>query len=227
MTDHSPPLRSAHTPFETVTLTGTQVCLEPLTIAHAGELRAAVDGPRDTYTYAWVPTPDTADVDWYIAEAERQHAAGAGLTFATMSLAHAHSDGRPRLVGSTRFMEAEYWSTADRRPRHGVTPDALEVGGTWVTPLAQRSAVNTEAKLLMLGHAFEVIGVQRVTIKTDARNERSRRAIERLGAEFEGVRRAHMRGSDGAVRNTAMYSILASQWPRVAAHLRTLLAGRD
>ncbi|MEY2973809.1 MAG: hypothetical protein RIR49_229, partial [Actinomycetota bacterium] len=104
-----------------------------------------------------------------------------------------------------------------------VPPDAVEIGGTWLTPSAQRTGANTDAKLLMLAHAFDVLAVHRVTIKTDARNARSRANIERVGGVFEGVLRSHMRASDGAVRDTAMYSILAAEWPVVRERLRSRL----
>lgn len=205
-------------PFEQVVLSGSHVRLEPLGIHHREGLRAAADTDRSTFVYAAVPRPDDEDLEAYLADAEQQHAVGAGLTFATL-------DARSGLVvGSTRYMNAEYWTTPDRRPRIGVPPDAVEIGGTWLTPSAQRSGINTEAKLLMLAQAFDTLGVTRVTIKTDERNTRSRANIERVGAVFEGVLRSHMRATDGAVRDTAMYSILAAEWPtvrdRLAARLR-------
>jgi RimJ/RimL family protein N-acetyltransferase len=94
-----------------------------------------------------------------------------------------------------------------------------EIGSTWYSGSAQRTAVNTECKLLMLRHAFEVWNVERMTLKTDARNERSRAAIERLGARFDGALRVHMPASDGTLRDTAYYSILTSEWPEVRATL--------
>jgi RimJ/RimL family protein N-acetyltransferase len=99
-----------------------------------------------------------------------------------------------------------------------------EIGGTWLAPRVQRTPVNTEAKLLMLAHAFEVWRVRRVSLKTDARNERSRRAIERLGARFDGVLRAHMPAADGGLRDSAFYSILDAEWPAVRETLRSRLA---
>ena len=95
------------------------------------------------------------------------------------------------------------------------TPDAVEIGSTWLAPSAQRTAINTHAKLLMLTHAFEAWAVLRVTLKTDARNLRSRAAIERIGARFDGVLRAHMPAFDGGVRDTAFYSIVAVEWPEL------------
>ena len=120
-------------------------------------------------------------------------------------------------------MTIERWKWTDagnplqrRRPEFA---DALEIGSTWLAKPAQRTAVNTHAKLLMLTHAFEVWEVRRVMLKTDARNVRSRNAIERLGAKFDGVLRAHMPAFDGGVRDTAFYSIVATEWPTVKAAL--------
>src|SRR5207249_11767982 len=117
--------------------------------------------------------------------------------------------------GSTRFFDFQRWSS-------GI--DAVEIGHTWLSAQAQRTAVNTEAKLLMLRHAFETWRCVRVTLKTDERNERSRRAIERLGAHLDGVLRAYQQGADGAPRNTAYYTILAGEWPEVKSGLLGLLA---
>lgn len=108
-------------------------------------------------------------------------------------------------------------------PRTAV-PDAAEIGNTWLAPRAQGTGINTEAKLLMLRHAFETWGVRRISLRADARNTRSRVAIERLGATCEGVRRAHSRGLDGAVRSTAFYSILDEEWPAVRAIIQLRIA---
>jgi RimJ/RimL family protein N-acetyltransferase len=110
-----------------------------------------------------------------------------------------------------------------RSPEHA---DAVEIGSTWLTPDAQRTAINTHAKLLMLTHAFEAWCVHRVSLKTDARNTRSRNAIQRIGARFDGVLRAHMPGFDGVIRDTAFFSILASEWPAVRDRLQALAAAR-
>jgi RimJ/RimL family protein N-acetyltransferase len=99
----------------------------------------------------------------------------------------------------------------------------LEIGWTWLAPEAQRTAVNTETKLLLLTHAFETLGAIRVELKTDSLNERSRRAMERLGCTFEGVFRAHMIRRDGTLRDSAYYSVVASEWPRVRARIQALL----
>lgn len=200
-------------PLDPVTLAGNHVRLEPLEVSHTAGILSAADVERTTFALAAVPRAEPDDVAWYLGEAEQVHATGRGLVFATVEV----STGT--VIGSTRFMNAEYWTTADRRDRPGAPPDAIEIGGTWLTPAAQRTGANTEAKLLMLTHAFEVLGVLRVTIKTDARNARSRANIERVGATFEGVLRSHMRASDGAVRDTAMYSVLAAEWPEVRERL--------
>ena len=122
-----------------------------------------------------------------------------------------------RVVGSTRFGNIEFWAwpPGNRHQRGEHLPDVVEIGWTWLAGSAQRSGINTEAKLLMLGHAFEHWHVHRVSLMTDARNSRSREAIERLGARFDGVLRAARVASDGGIRDTAAYSILDSEWPAV------------
>ncbi len=146
-------------------------------------------------------------VEAYIEEALREQAGGGTLAFATVR----QSDGKA--VGSTRFL--------DIRRAHR----ALEIGWTWLAVEAQRTPLNTEAKFLMLQHAFEVHGAIRVQLKTDERNEKSRAAITRLGASFEGVlRNFQTRSYDGYVRNTAMYSITGTEWPAVKAGLLEKLA---
>jgi RimJ/RimL family protein N-acetyltransferase len=207
----------AHPPFDRVALIGEHVRLEPLEDRHLSGLRSAADVDRSTFVLAAVPRPTDDDVRWYLDEADSLHATARGLAFATIDVTSG------TVVGSTRFMNAEYWTTPDRRERPGVPPDAVEIGGTWLTPSAQRTGANTDAKLLMLAHAFDVLAVLRVTIKTDARNARSRANIERVGGVFEGVLRSHMRASDGEVRDTAMYSILSSEWPSVRERLSARL----
>jgi len=137
-----------------------------------------------------------------------------------------------RIVGSTRFWDLEVFvwpppsppgvahgpEPADDRP-----PSVVEIGSTWYAASAQRTGINTEVKLLQLTHAFEAWRVLRVTFKTDARNARSRTAIERLGAQVEGVRRAHSPAGDGTVRDSAYYSITAPEWPTVRSNLHQLL----
>jgi RimJ/RimL family protein N-acetyltransferase len=185
---------------------------------HAAALaRAAASGDRATFALTWVPD-GTEDAERYVARALADQDAGTAVPFATARA----SDGE--IVGSTRFMNIERWSWDAADP----DPDAVEIGSTWLAPAAQRTPLNTEAKLLMLRHAFDGWHVQRVTLKTDARNERSRNAILRLGAHFDGVLRANMPAYDAArPRDSAFYSILASEWPRVRGGLRAKLGIPD
>ena len=141
----------------------------------------------------------------WIDEALAAAAKGAALPFTT----RLRADGE--LVGATRFGSFE---PAHRR---------VEIGWTWVTPSMQRSAVNTEAKLLMLRHAFETLGLERVELKTDALNERSRKAMLRIGATEEGLLRRHSITAKGRVRDTVYFSVIREEWPRVAAHIEALL----
>jgi N-acetyltransferase len=142
-------------------------------------------------------------------------AAGRALPFATRSRAAG------RVIGSTRFGNIEFWVWPADSPhaRPDGTPDVVEIGWTWLAAEAQRTAVNTEAKLLMLTHAFETWRVRAVKLNTDARNARSRAAIERIGARFDGVLRAHRPASDGGIRDTAAFSLLAEEWPAARAKL--------
>ncbi len=184
---------------------------------HAEALARA--GGADRAAYAFTPVPDGFEsaLD-YIARALTDQAAGRSLPFALVSTAD------ERVIGSTRFLELDYWRGPLTWPPlpgmpHGdpltSVPDAAEIGNTWIAGDARGTGINTEAKYLMLRHAFEAWGVRRITMRADARNTRSRIAIERLGASCEGVRRAHSRGLDGAVRDTAFYSILDEEWPTV------------
>jgi RimJ/RimL family protein N-acetyltransferase len=201
-----------------VTLSGRFVRLEPLSPAHAGALWAAAAGPRETFTLATVPD-SLAAMHAAVAAALAVQETGAALPFATV-------DTRAeKVVGATRFMNVERWpwpaGHPEQRPQE--QPDAVEIGFTWLTPGAQRTAINSEAKLLMLTHAFETWRCHRVTLKTDARNGRSRAAIERLGAKLDGVLRAHMPAADGAIRDTALYSIIRAEWPACKARLAARL----
>jgi RimJ/RimL family protein N-acetyltransferase len=198
------------------TLAGRIVRLEPLHPGHlAGLVAAARADPDEAFPFTFVPR-DEAAMRRYLDEAIARAAAGAALPFATLSAA----DGR--VLGSTRLagFEAWDWNPAPPDPR---PLDAVEIGWTWLSRPAQRSGVNTEAKLLLLRHAFEVLRVRRVTLKTDARNARSRAAIARLGARLDGVLRAHLPASDGGPRDSAVFSIVEAEWPAVAARLAGLL----
>jgi RimJ/RimL family protein N-acetyltransferase len=205
--------------LEPVTLIGTYVRLEPLARAHVPALVSAAGcGPRDSYAFTRVPVTE-ADATAYVDEALALHGAGHALPFATI-------DGPSgRVVGSTRFLNVEFWTWPAGSPfqRGEHLPDVVEIGATWLAPAAQRTAINTEAKLLMLTHAFEVWRVHRVSLVTDSRNERSRNAILRLGAQFDGVLRAARVAFDGVIRHTAAYSILEPEWPAVKAGLRAKL----
>jgi len=185
-----------------LTLEGTHVRLEPLAARHAADLFAASQHPD---IWRWLPVPmfpSIGEVEAWIAAAQRGQATGTEIPFATVR----RSDGRA--VGSTRYLDIR------------VPHRALEIGWTWLGREAQRTALNTEAKLLMLGHAFEKHGAVRVQIKTDELNQQSRKAIVRLGATFEGIlRNFQTRPHDGYVRNTAMFSITDQEWPAVKAKL--------
>jgi RimJ/RimL family protein N-acetyltransferase len=198
-----------------VVLAGRHVRLEPLTLAHAAGLAAAGAGDRSTFGLTSVPDDENSAVA-YIAALLADAGGGSVLPFATVL-----PDGE--VVGATRFLDLQYWPLGDSRPP-GV-PVVAEIGGTWLAPKAQRSAVNSEAKLLMLTHAFETWRVRRVSFKTDARNARSRTAIERLGARFDGVLRAHMPAADAGLRDSAYFSILDTEWPRVRRTLTVRLSG--
>jgi RimJ/RimL family protein N-acetyltransferase len=205
--------------LEPVTLIGTYVRLEPLSHAHVPALASAAgSGPRDSYAFTRVPATE-AEATAYVDEALALHGAGHALPFATI-------DGtNGRVVGSTRFLNVEFWAWPAGSPlqRGERLPDVVEIGATWLAPAAQRTAANTEAKLLMLTHAFEVWRVHRVSLMTDSRNMRSRDAILRLGARFDGVIRAARVAFDGGIRHTAAYSILEAEWPAVKAGLRAKL----
>ena len=197
-------------PLDVVTLEGELVRLEPLTLDHTAEMVAAASTDRSTFGLTTVPEATVQSVEGYITTAQEQYERGDGLAFATIRL----SDDR--LVGSTRFMLAEYWHPIDEQPR--ATPIAIELGYTWLIAEAQRTGINAEAKVLMFNYAFDVLGVERITLKTDARNERSRRNIERAGATFDGILRRHMPASDGGFRDSAMFSLLREEWHQLGNH---------
>jgi N-acetyltransferase len=198
--------------FPELRLEGLHVRLEPLALAHVPALASATSGSRETFALTWVPEGEPA-MRRYVEEALALRKAGTAVPFATIQ----RSTGQ--VIGSTRFFNFEYfrWPEGTRAPPQ--PPDAVEIGWTWLAPLAQRTAANTDAKLLMLTHAFEYWRVLRVNLRTDARNARSRAAIERLGAKLDGILRAHVPASDGGVRDTAAYSLLASEWPAAKARL--------
>jgi N-acetyltransferase len=188
-----------------IELCSAGVVLEPLQLAHVDELVAAATEDRARYAFTWVPH-DASTMHSYVETALADERRGWTLPFAIRLRA---SD---RVVGTSRFPDIDSWSESP-------IPDAVEIGSTWLAASAQGTHVNPEIKLLMLGHAFDTWRVHRVTFKTDARNEQSRRAIARLGATFEGVLRAHKLASDGTIRDTACFSIVRDEWPAVKQQL--------
>ena len=200
---------------EPFTLAGTHVELVPLEADQRDELVEAASGERTTYAFTEVPSTPEWMAD-YIARLHAAAEANEVVPFAQRRLA----DGR--LVGCTRFLELRWWRGRD-------IPDEVEIGGTWLAADAQRSPINTEAKLLLMTHAFETWGVMRVALCTDVRNERSRRAIERVGASFEGVLRHHrlsyVSGEQGGPRDSAMFAVIDDDWPAVKVRLEERLRG--
>jgi RimJ/RimL family protein N-acetyltransferase len=199
---------------EDFVLAGKHVRLEPLEHCHVDGLVAASTG--DTSLYRWSPVPrDKAQAITYLDTAL---AAGTAVPFAIVRL----SDGL--VIGSTRFWNLERWSWPPAHPLHArETPDACEIGYTWFSRAAIRTGSNTEAKLLMLQHAFEMWQVLRVCFHTDVRNQRSRAALERIGGKLEGILRAHRMAADYIPRDSCRYSIIASEWPSVKQQLQRLL----
>jgi RimJ/RimL family protein N-acetyltransferase len=198
-------------------LRGDWVRLEPLRSRHIEGLAAAA--AVDPTLYRWSPVPqDIPGFESYVETALSWRDAGTAVPFATVRCAD------EVVVGSTRFWNLEHWV---QPPGHGArgkaAPDACEIGYSWLTRSAIRTAANTEAKLLMLTLAFEHWRVHRVCFHADTRNARSRAALERLGARFEGVLRAHRLSVDVTPRDSARYSILASEWPAIRDRLRRRL----
>ena len=203
-----------------VVLSGRHVRLEPLELSHAQAL-ALASSSGDGALYQWSPVPQTeAAARKYIETALAWREEGTAVPFAIVRL----SD--QQVIGSSRFFNIERWSWNQSHDRHARrNPDACEIGYTWYAPSAIRTAVNTESKLLMLTHAFETWQVFRVCFHTDARNLRSRTALERIGAKFEGILRAHRMAADFIPRDSYRYNIVAEDWPQVKAGLQAKLAG--
>jgi RimJ/RimL family protein N-acetyltransferase len=203
---------------EDITLQGRHIRLEPLEMRHVEALASA--SAVDPSLYQWSPVPQgEVEAARYIETALAWKDAGTALPFAIVRV----QDGV--LIGSTRFFGIEYWSWPEGHPFHGRgAPDVCEIGYTWLTRAAIRTAANTESKLLMLTYAFEVWQVLRVCFHTDIRNERSRAALERIGAQREGILRAHRLAADFIPRDSVRYSILAADWPAVKQRLEAMIA---
>ena len=200
------------TPIDAPVLRGCLVRLEPLDERHVPGLMLAAEEDRSAYAYTVVPRAD--ETTQYVAT----QLARAGLTpFAQVRV----RDGMP--VGCTSLFNPRTWP--DRKDLR-----AVEIGWTWLAASAQGTGINAEAKLLLLTHAFEALGVLRVDLSTDARNQRSRQAIERLGARFEGVLRnwspSRAPGEEGKARDSAIFSVTAAEWPAVKSTLAARVARR-
>jgi RimJ/RimL family protein N-acetyltransferase len=204
-----------------LTLRGRFVHLLAMEVDHVDGLLMAAGGDRSTFDFTPVPW-DRATMTAYVEKAIANREAGEHLPFVTFSVA------MQRIVGTTRFYDLSTWDWLAQRPgaehlQRFDRPDVASIGYTWLDPIAHRGPINTEAKLLMLDHAFEQWQVRRVRIQTDVRNTRSRAAIERLGLRLDGVLRADMPGADGTVRDSAVYSMLADEWPGHRKRLETRL----
>ncbi|WP_169952429.1 GNAT family N-acetyltransferase [Microbispora sp. H11081] len=193
---------------------GALVRLEPLSHAHAADLAAAAEEDRGSYDFTWVPR--SAEIGEYIDAQHARAAAGKLAPYAQVSIASG------RAVGATAYWDPRLWPDGDRLC-------AIEVGFTWLAASAQGTGVNAEAKLLLLRHAFETWEVERVDMKTDARNLRSRAALAKIGAHFEGVLRrwspSWAPGEDGLLRDSAMFSVVGPEWPHCRAKLEARLSG--
>jgi N-acetyltransferase len=197
-------------------LCGSYVRLEPLQPRHVAGLVAASAGSPELYRMSKVPVGD-AEVERYIETAAAARAAGKAAPFAVIRLAD------EAVIGSTRLFDLDWWAWPTGHPRHAHDgPDTCEIGHTWLTTSAIRTGANTEMKRLMLTFAFETWDVQSVCFHTDARNERSRRALARIGARYEGILHAHRLASDDQPRDSARFAITAPDWPAVRAHLDEL-----
>jgi RimJ/RimL family protein N-acetyltransferase len=204
----SPPQPGNLSALEVPTLEGSVVRLERLSLDHAADLGAAAEEDRSTYCFTRVPRSD--EVESYINAHFERAEQGRLAPFAQIR----RSD--ERAVGCTALWDPRYWPDGNRL-------FAIEIGWTWLAASAQGTGINLEAKLLLLAHAFERLCVARVDLKTDARNRRSRKAIEGIGATFEGVLRSwsesHASGEDGMLRDSAMFSVVVAEWPEVRSTL--------
>lgn len=195
------------------TLSGSHIRLEPLSQAYVDALIAASAGDLELYRWSAVPMGRDAVIR-YIETVLAWQEAGRAVAFVHVRIAGG------AVLGSTRFFDMERWAWPPGHPRRGRSdPDVCEIGYTWLTHSAIRTAANTEAKLLMLTHAFEVWDVLRVCLHTDARNRRSQAAIERIGGKLEGVLHAHRLAADSIPRDSYRYSIVAGEWPETKRKL--------
>ncbi len=200
-------------PAATGTLTGEHVRLEPLRHRHVPGLVAAASGGGELHRWSPVPQGE-AQMRQYVETAITARDAGQAVPFAVVRLTD------DAVIGSTRFFDLGYWPWPDGRRRTG--PDTCEIGYTWLNQDAIRTGANTEMKRLMLTHAFEVWQVRSVCLHTDARNQRSREAMQRIGARIEGILRAHRLGADLNPRDSVRFSITAAEWPSVRLRLDEL-----
>ncbi len=205
-------------PLKPIDLQGQYVRLIPLSMDHAQALVDAANISRKTYQFTSVPS-DLESARKYIQNALDLHQKGSALPFTILE----KSSGK--VAGSTRFLNAEYWIFPEGHDLYRPTevPHVVEIGATWLSGPYQRSGLNTDTKLCLLTYAFEEWKVLRVALKTDARNAQSRANIERIGAKFDGVVRAHMPSFDGGIRDTAFYSILHTEWPELKIRLQAKL----
>jgi N-acetyltransferase len=201
-------------------LHGSIVRLEPLSPDHAPDLAVAAEEDRSTYAFTVVPRAN--EIQKYLAAHAERVITCMLVPFAQIRQA----DGRA--VGVTAYYDPRYWPG---HPKLRTELCALDIGWTWLAASAQRTGINTEAKLLLIGYAFETLGVVRVGFSTDARNERSRCAMQRLGLKFEGVLRhwspSRAPGEEGLMRDSAIFSVLAADWPTMKIALQQRLAQRN
>ncbi|MCW2971787.1 MAG: N-acetyltransferase [Thermoleophilia bacterium] len=190
------------------TLTGARVLLEPLTAAHLPALAEAIRS-GELWMHPLTPVPHPDELAAWCDDLLAERAAERALPFVVVDTTSG------RVAGATSYLAMAL--------EHG----RVEIGGTFLAPEFQRTHVNSEAKLLLLDHAFDVLGCNRVEFKTDARNAASRAAIARLGAQEEGTLRAHMVMRDGRLRDSVYSSILATEWPRLRMELRARIAAHD
>ena len=188
---------------EPVTLRGEHVRVEPLSPSHEpGLIEAVRDGELWRLWYTFVPPPERMAAE--IARRLDLQAKGSTTPFTVFDES---KQGQGRIAGMTTYMNVD---AVNKR---------VEIGGTWYAKRVQRSPLNTECKRLLLAHAFDTLQCIAVEFRTHRFNTQSRRAIERLGAQLDGILRSHQRGADGSLRDTAVYSIIASEWPAVRSHL--------